>query len=295
MYNRTDLLRILHITQRQLANWEKLGLVEPSDAYSFADLLAIKKVRDLCAMSVRPAVIRESLEAMRKQAAGIEKPLLEAAAWSTRKHRVAFRHDGKLLEPIAGQFLMDFSEREKVLTSTPVPRSEPTPRESEAAAWFARGVTLEEDPATQTAAIAAYQKVLEIEPMHAAANINLGTLYYNRQDFALAERHYRQAIEADSRYALAYFDLGNVLDETGRVEEAIQTYKTALMLAPTYADAHYNLALAYEKLREPRKALKHWQAYVKLDTSGPWSTHARSQIKRILQAEGLKLVHSRRS
>jgi tetratricopeptide (TPR) repeat protein len=84
-----------------------------------------------------------------------------------------------------------------------------------------------------------------------------------------------------------------VLDETGRVQEAIQTYKTALQLAPTYADAHYNLALAYEKIREPRKALKHWQAYVKLDTSGPWSVHARSQMKRILQADGLKLVHSR--
>ena len=294
MYSRADLLRILHITPRQLANWEKLGLMASAEAYSFADLLEIKKVRDLCAMSVRPAVIRESLEAMRKQAAGVEKPLLEAAAWSTRKHRVAFRHDGKLLEPIAGQFLMDFSEREKVVTSTPVPRSEPTPRENEAAAWFARGVALEEDPGTQAAAIAAYHKVLEIEPMHAAANINLGTLYYNRQDFTLAERHYRQAIEADPRYALAYFDLGNVLDETGRVQEAVQTYKTALLLAPTYADAHYNLALAYEKLREPRKALKHWQAYIKLDTSGPWSTHARGQIKRILQGESLRLVHSRR-
>jgi tetratricopeptide (TPR) repeat protein len=294
VYSRADLLRILHITPRQLANWEKLGLASSADGYTFFDLLEIKKIRDLCAMSVRPAVIRESLDAMRKQAAGVEKPLLEAAAWSTRKHRVAFRHDGKLLEPIAGQFLMDFSEREKVVTSTPVPRSEPTPRENEAAAWFARGVVLEEDPSTQTAAIAAYQKVLELEPMHAAANINLGTLYYNRQDFALAERHYRQAIEADPRYALAYFDLGNVLDETGRVQEAIQTYKTALVLAPTYADAHYNLALAYEKLREPRKALKHWQAYVRLDTSGPWSTHARSQIKRILQADGLRLVHSRR-
>ena len=114
-----------------------------------------------------------------------------------------------------------------------------------------------------------------------------------KEDFALAEKHYRQAIESDPRYSLAYFDLGNVLDETGRVQEAILTYKTALQLAPTYADAHYNLALAYEKIREPRKALRHWQAYVKLDTGGPWSVHARSQIKRILQADGLKLVHSR--
>ena len=293
MYSRTDLLRILHITPRQLANWERIGLVTSAETYSFADLLEIKKVRDLCAMSVRPTMIRQSLEAMRKQAAGVEKPLLEAGAWSTAKHRVAFRHDGRLLEPIAGQFLMDFSEREKVVTSTPVPRPEPTPRENEVAAWFARGISLEEDPATQAEAIAAYHRVLQIEPAHAAAHINLGTLHYNRQDFGAAERHYRQAIAADPRYSLAYFDLGNVLDETGRVPEAIQTYKTALQLAPTYADAHYNLALAYEKLHQPRKALQHWQAYIKLDTSGPWSVHARTQIKRILQADALKLVHSR--
>lgn len=293
VYSRTDLLRILHITPRQLANWERNGLITSAEAYSFSDLLELKKIRDLCAMSVRPNVIRQSLDAMRKQAAGVENPLLEAGTWSTNKHRVAFRHEGKLLEPIAGQFLMDFSEREKVVTSTPVPRSEPSPREHEVASWFARGIALEEDPNTHGEAIAAYHKVLEIDPMHAAAHINLGTLYYNRQDFGRAEIHYRRAIESDPRYALAYFDLGNVLDETGRVKEAVATYKTALQLAPTYADAHYNLALAYEKLREPRKALKHWQSYVRLDTAGPWSVHARSQIKRILQADGLKLVYKR--
>ena len=293
MYSRADLLRILHVTPRQLLNWERVGLVTPAAAYSFSDLLEVKKVRDLCAMSVRPAVIRESLDAMRKQASGVEKPLLEAGTWSTAKHRVAFRHQGRLLEPIAGQFLMDFSERENVLTSTPVPKSDPSPRENEVAVWFARGIALEEDPNTQADAISAYHQVLEIQPAHAAAHINLGTLYYNRQDFVLAEKHYRKAIESDPRYSLAYFDLGNVLDETGRVQEAILTYKTALQLAPTYADAHYNLALAYEKIREPRKALRHWQAYTKLDTAGPWSVHARSQIKRILQADPLKLVHSR--
>lgn len=276
-----------------MLNWERVGLVTPAEAYSFSDLLEVKKVRDLCAMSVRPAVIRESLDAMRKQASGVEKPLLEAGTWSTAKHRVAFRHQGRLLEPIAGQFLMDFSERENVLTSTPVPKSDPSTRENEVAVWFARGIALEEDPNTQADAISAYHQVLEIQPSHAAAHINLGTLYYNRQDFVLAEKHYRKAIESDPRYSLAYFDLGNVLDETGRVQEAILTYKTALQLAPTYADAHYNLALAYEKIREPRKALRHWQAYTKLDTAGPWSVHARSQIKRILQADPLKLVHSR--
>ena len=294
VYSRADLLRILHLTPRQLANWERAGLISAATTYCFSDLLKVKKVRDLCAMSVRPAVIRESLEAMQKQASGMDNPLVDAGASFTNKHRVAFRHEGRLFEPIAGQFVMDFSSREKVVTSTPIPTSDPGTQDNEAAVWFARGIALEEDPATQTEAMAAYQKVLEFDPNHAAAHINLGTLHYNRQDFALAEKHYRAALTSDPRYALAYFDLGNVLDETGRVQEAIQTYKTAIQLAPTYADAHYNLALAFEKTREPRKALKHWQAYIKLDTTGPWSVHARNQIQRILQADTLKLVHNRK-
>lgn len=288
-YSRADLLRILRITARQLAAWEKAGLVAAAESYSFFDLLQVKKVRDLCARKVKPAVIRQSLEAMQKQVAGMENPLLEAGAFTTW-HRIAFRHEGKVVEPIAGQFMFDFSAQERIVTSTPIPSKPKDSEHPDVAELFARGIALEEDPANQSVAIAAYQRVLELDPGHAAAHINLGTLYYNRQEYALAEKHYRQAIEADHRYALAYFDLGNVLDETGHVNEAIQTYATALQLAPTYADAHYNLALAYEKIKEPRKALQHWRAYTRLDTTGPWAVHARNQIKRILQSDGLRLV-----
>ncbi len=290
-YSRADLLRILRLTARQLASWEKAELVAAAESYSFFDLLQVKKVRDLCARKVRPAIIRESLQAMQKQVAGMENPLVEAGSFTTG-HRVAFRHQGKLVEPIAGQFMFDFSPLEKVVMSSPISTPRPESPSSDVNELFARGIALEEDPNTQAHAIAVYQKVLELDPAHAAAHINLGTLYYNRQEYPLAEKHYRQAIEVDQRYALAYFDLGNVLDETGRVPEAIQTYNTALQLAPTYADAHYNLALAYEKIKEPRKALRHWRAYIKLDTTGPWAVHARNQIQRILQADGLKMVYS---
>ena len=288
-YNRADLLRILRLTARQLSAWEKAGLVAVSERYSFFDLLQVKKVRDLCARKVRPAIIRQSLEAMQRQAAGMENPLLEAGAF-TAGNRIAFRHEGKVVEPIAGQFLFDFAPGEKVVASTPIALARPTPEPADVSELFAHGIALEEDPNRQGEAIATYERVLELDPDHAAAHINLGTLCYNRHEYGKAEQHYRRAIEVDSRYALAYFDLGNVLDETGRVHEAIQTYQSALSLAPTYADAHYNLALAYEKIKEPRKALKHWQAYVRLDSTGPWATHARNQVKRILQSDGLKLV-----
>ena len=253
----------------------------------------MKKVRDLCAQRVRPAVIRRSLDAMLKQVAGMENPLLEASAFESKK-RVAFRHEGRLLEPIAGQFVLDFASEENKVVSSPR-HIGPELVVTDVADLFSRGIALEESPSTQNEAMDIYLRVLDMDPLHAAAHINLGTLFYNRQDYALAEKHYRSAIAIDPRYALAHFDLGNVLDETGHIAEAIETYKTAIRLAPTYADAHYNLALAYEKTRQPRQALKHWRAYVKLDTSGPWTVHAKHQIQRILQHDPLKLVYSRKA
>jgi hypothetical protein len=285
---RTDTLRILHITARQLSGWQRAGLAPISDEFSFFDLIQLKKVRDLRAKRVRPAVIRESLLAMRKQVAGMENPLLEASAF-TMGNRVAFRHDGRSVEPVAGQFVMEFEAVGAVVSA----KVRPIARINSAADLFARGVALEEHPSTHDEAIQIYLRVVELEPEHAAAHINLGTLYYNRQDFAGAERHYRLAVKADPRYALAYFDLGNVLDETERLPEAITAYRAAIQLAPTYADAHYNLALAYERQRQPRRALEHWRAYTKLDRLGPWSVHARNQIARILEGDKLKMVYRR--
>jgi tetratricopeptide (TPR) repeat protein len=287
-YARADVLRILRITARQLAAWEKAGLIAASDGYSFFELLQLRKLRELSTRRVRPGKIRESLEAMQRAVAGMENPLLETGTFVARR-RVAFRHQGTAVEPVAGQFVMDFAPRTVVAAKVKPMRTAET-----AAEWFARAIALEEDPSSQREAIEAYTKTLELEPHHAAGHINLGTLYYNRQDYAQAEEHYRLAVDADPRYALAHFDLGNVLDETGRLQDAIQSYKQAIQLAPTYADAHYNLALAYEKLKHPRKALAHWRAYVRLDTSGPWSIHAQNQIRKTLAGEGLKVVYRRK-
>ena len=286
-FARADVLRILRISSRQLSGWQKAGLIARVNLFSFFDLLQLRKVRDLRARKVRPAVIRQSLLAMRKQVAGMENPLLEAGAFSVGS-RVVFRHEGRALDPIAGQFYMQFEAAGKVLPARSV---RPISVVQTAAEYFARGLVLEEDPKSLDKAMEAYQTVLELDPDYAPAHINLGTVYYNQEDFTRAEYHYRKAIDCDQRYALAWFDLGNVLDETGRVAEAIKAYQTAIRLAPTYADAHYNLALAFERSREPRKALARWRHYLKLDSQSPWAVHARNQVKRILKSDKLKLVY----
>ena len=219
-FNRADALRILHITPKQFSGWQRAGLVASADTFSFFDLIQLKKVRDLRAKKVRPAVIRESLIAMQRQVSGMSNPLLEATAFASGS-RVTFRHQGHTLDPIDGQFMMDFERNGTILTAT-APNVKPIIDANNAAELFSRGISLEDDPTTQQEALAMYKRVIELDPGFAAAHINLGTLYYNLNDFEEAERHYRKAVECDSRYALAYFDLGNVLDETGRLQEAIE-------------------------------------------------------------------------
>jgi tetratricopeptide (TPR) repeat protein len=285
----------LHITAKQLVGWQRAGLAPVSETFTFYDLLQLKKIRDLRAKRVRPAVIRESLQAMQKQVAGMENPLVEASAFSFGS-RIAYRHEGHSVEPIAGQFIMDFGPVGTVVSTNTVisnNKIKPIADLENLAELFSHGIAMEEHPATHDEAIRTYLRVLEIEPQHAAAHINLGTLYYNRQDFASAEKHYRAAVAADPRYALAYFDLGNVLDETGNVQDAIAAYRTAIQLAPTYADAHYNLALACERKGEARQALQHWKTYLKLDNTGPWAVHARNQVTRILEGDKLKIVYKK--
>jgi tetratricopeptide (TPR) repeat protein len=132
--------------------------------------------------------------------------------------------------------------------------------------------------------------MLALDPNYAPGYINLGTLYFHLRQFGKAEELYRRATETDPGYVLAFFDLGNVLDELERHDESIAAYQRSVELSPRYADAHYNLALAFERKGELRSALRHWQAYLRLDKAGPWADHARTQIRRLLDREKLSIA-----
>ena len=225
-----------------------------------------------------------------QKVSGMANPLLESVA-VRQGSRVTFRQWGALVDPMTLQLAFDF-EMAPVSGMSVVRKNgqEMSPGLAEVQEMFLRAVRLEEIPGRLNEAKAVYETILELRPGHAATAINLGTIHYNEKDFVEAERLYRHASEADPEYALAFFDLGNVLDEQQRMDEAIAAYERALVLVPQYADAHYNLALAYERVQEPRKALRHWTAYTRLDPTGPWATHARSQAKKILGSERLAIV-----
>jgi tetratricopeptide (TPR) repeat protein len=290
-YSRQDVLRILQISSRQLRCWERAALIPILDSYGFPELTQLRTLRSLLGLRISPASIRNSVQAM-TAVSGISNPLLESAVVRTGS-RIAFRHSGTMVDPIRRQLLFDFelTDRPRTLTVSLLPPARTAgTRERELQSLFLQAVQAEEQGRKQ-AAIGVYNKILALDSGYTAALINLGTLYYHQKQYARAEELYRRATQADSSYVLAFFDLGNVLDELQRPDESIAAYQRAIALAPGYADAHYNLALAYERKGERRRALTHWQIYVRLDKSGPWADHAHGQIRKLLSREKLTIAH----
>ena len=288
-FSRQDVLRILQISSRQLQGWERAGLISQRETYTFQDLGQLRTLRSLREEDVPAASIRHSIAAM-QAVAGMSNPLQEASLVRTGT-RLAFRCDGAMVDPIRRQLLFDFERVDQPTVTAevcPLRRSNEEDRARSIQELFVGAVQAEEAGDKQRA-IRLYEEMLGLDPDYAPGYINLGTIHFHLKQFDRAEELYRQATEKDANYVLAFFDLGNVLDELERPDESIAAYERAVGLAPRYADAHYNLALAFERKGERRAALRHWEAYVRLDKTGPWAEHARIQIRKLLDSEQLAI------
>lgn len=281
---------MLAISERQIAAWQRAGLVQGSESLSIRD---VAQLRSICSLTQRVSLrsIRNSLAAMQHLLGGSEP--MDHGAPLTYGSRLLFRHAGALLDPLTQQLGFDFDGgvcRTLQLTASSASLEQQHKHQQMAQELFQQAVRLEDQLGTSEAAAECYREALRLWPGHAPAHINLGTILYNLRHYAAAEEQYRAAVEIDPDYALAYFDLGNVLDEMRRLPEAIASYQRAIQLMPQYADAHYNLALALERVGERRRALRHWLCYLRVDPVGPWATHARTQTRRTLASEQLSIV-----
>ena len=92
-------------------------------------------------------------------------------------------------------------------------------------------------------ALAIYRNALDLQPENAKIHCNLGFLYWGKGDIDEAIKEYELAIEYDPLYDIAYNNLGVIyLDDLGRVQQAMQLFTKSVECNPNYALAHFNLA-----------------------------------------------------
>lgn len=274
-FTRREFQRLLDITEKQLAYWEKLRLIAPrltdSDGYDFRDLISGRTAKQLIESGVPPTRLRKSLDALQAKLGEVRAPLTELRILSNGRD-VLVERGGQKLEPISGQFLLNFETRELRDRVRVMP-------ERNADGWFALALEHEANPETRMQALEAYERVLRINPDHVQALLNLGTLHYESATLERARECFERAARLAPENDAAHFNLGSLLDEIGELERARVHLRLAVRLNPQHADAHYNLAFVCEKLAARSEARQHWKRYLELDPASTWSNYAREQLR----------------
>lgn len=270
-----DVQRIVGLTRKQLDYWDRLRLVSPRKQhgtryYDFRDLIGLRTVKQLLEKGVSASRLQRAVAALNQKLDQVQAPLSQLRILSDGKD-VVVEQGGARLEPVSGQFAMNFETRELEESIRFVGKRS-------AKDWFEMALAFEADKETRAEAINAYHSCLKADPNHTDALLNCGALYYEDGDFEKAAELFRRSLVAQPQNPLAHFNLGSVLEELGELEEARRHLRQALILDANYCDAHYNLAFVCEKLCAFAEAREHWQTYIQLDPVSPWSDHARERL-----------------
>jgi len=276
-FSTEDVQRILGLTSKQLEYWDRLRLVSPrkdlgNRFYDFRDLIGLRTIKQLIEKGVPANRLRRALAALREKLSQVQAPLAELRVLSDGKD-IIVESEGARLEPLSGQFVLNFEIRELGETVRVMTRRGPNANE-----WLATALEYEAEGETRAQAIDAYEHALCLDPEKLDALLNCGTLCYEDGNLKKAAEYFNRALRVDPQSALAHFNLGSVLEEVGRLEAARLHLRDAVRLDPNYPDAHYNLAFVCEKLGAHNEARRHWQAYIELDPASPWCSYARQRL-----------------
>src|ERR1700719_3697197 len=103
VFPQTKVRRMLGITTQQMNRWERLRLVEPQlhdqeKVYTFADLIALKTIKQLTRRGLPATRLRNVLEAFRRQMRAAGVPLAELRIVHNGRS-IAVEYDGVIVDP----------------------------------------------------------------------------------------------------------------------------------------------------------------------------------------------------
>jgi len=115
------------------------------------------------------------------------------------------------------------------------------------------------------AAIADFQKALEINPDFIEAHNNLGNALLKAGQINEALEHFNKAVAITPNSAVSHYNFGNTLLQAGQLDGAIVQFQKALALQADYPEARNNLGVAFEQSGRPTEALEQYQAALALN------------------------------
>src|SRR5262249_17732315 len=138
---------------------------------------------------------------------------------------VILERQGKRLEPVSGQFVLNFEARgldERVRVMS----------QQNADELFAMALEYEAHGQTRSEALATYERALHADPRRVDVLMNCGALCYEEGNLEKAYGYFERALGLQPDNALAHFNFGSVLDEMGQTELARQHLRLSVRLDP---------------------------------------------------------------
>jgi tetratricopeptide (TPR) repeat protein len=285
-YTTQDVARMIGVSAGRLRSYLRAGVLTPERGtrgelrFSFQDLLLLRKAEGLVRERIPPHSVRRALQKLRARLPS-ERPLTgvqlaaegrsvvvheDGARWQVESGQVLLAFDGGAAAAAEGDPPVDMLRKLDAATpeagaARPASRTEYRadvhPELVPASLDEIYEVACALDDTDPVNAEAGYREVLDQNPDHADAHINLGRILHERGELGPAEGHYQRALAVRPHDPTATFNIGVVLEDQGRHNEALDAYRRAIAADPRNADAHYNAARLYDQLGDYGAALRH--------------------------------------
>ncbi len=109
-----------------------------------------------------------------------------------------------------------------------------------------------------------YETLLDKQPDHAAARVNMGAIKMQRNDMEGAIENFKKAILLSPKVAMPYFLCGSAMYRAGAEQDAVGMFRKTVELDPANATAFFYLGNLEGSLGNRAKALNYFACAVKL-------------------------------
>jgi len=111
------------------------------------------------------------------------------------------------------------------------------------------------------AAMKLYERAIEMNPKHAKALINMGTICIKQNNEHRAEKCYYKALKINPKSIAALYNIGYILYPRNTYI-AMTFFERVIDICPKYLDAVYMMGLCLHDVNDEKKACVYWKRYV---------------------------------
>ncbi len=271
-YSTREAAEISRVPPEQIRRWARSGLLTPTKTsgghwrFSFQDLALMRMAGRLFDARVSRKRVTHTLRELHEQ---IPRRPLSSVRLIVVGDRIVVRDHlaSWALESRQGVFSFDMeSVADDIEAAAPMPSDHVDAGDTDdggAEDLYLTALDLEL-AGRPSEAEAAYGAVLDLEPDHVDAQINLGRLRHTAGRLNEAETLYRAALALEPDNAVAAFNLGVALEDQQLTDAAMAMYRQAIDVDESCADAHFNLARLLEAAGDARAALRHLSRFRRL-------------------------------